>query len=189
MPRTGTYTPKNKLRIGYTSGDEFVTAVGRNNYVGFYHRYPTGSIYSEREYDETRSIELIEISVSHIANINNITYYNLTDTSFNKYIKPKYQLPRPTAENYRVGIIIRYVVQKINEPENIIEISEEQARTININNRIGIDGNLYRFYKLQWSITGPREEIITANLRVLNTAELLIPGITKYFSDLTEFVK
>jgi hypothetical protein len=189
MPRPSLYTPIEKIRIGYTDGQEFVTLSSREEYTGFYHVYPNGSAYSERTYDASRSVELLDVSTAYFTNANNKQYTDIKRVYYDKYIAPVYYLPNPTADEYRIGILSRYIVQKRNEPYIIIEVSKDQTDSINIMNRRGINGNLYRFKRIEWCITGPKEEVINSNLRILIGAEETIPGISRYLSDLTEFYK
>jgi hypothetical protein len=189
MPRPSLYTPKEKIRIGYTDGQEFVTLSSREEYIGFYHVYPNGSVYSERSYDVYKSVELLEVSTAYFNDPNNKRYTDIKKVKYDNYITPVYYSPTPTADDYRVGILNRYIVQKRNEPYIIIEVSKEQINTLNIVNTRGIDGNLYVGKRIEWCITGNREDVIKSNLRILTNAEDTIPGISKYLSDLTEFFK
>lgn len=189
MPRPSLYTPKEKIRIGYTNGQEYITLATRENYIGFYHIYPNGSVYSERMYDASRSVELLEMSTAYFNNEDNKVYFDLKKMKFDKYIAPVYYSPKPTADDYRIGILNRYIVQKRNETSILIEVSKEQLNSMNVTNRRGIDGNLYIGKRIEWCITGAREDVIKSNLRILTYAEDTMPGISNYFSDLTEFYK
>jgi hypothetical protein len=184
------YIPNNRIKTAYTSGREYIKLSDRTEYIGFYHTTPQGAIFTERVFDATKSEELILVPAGYFDNGNNSTYFGIKQNlKFNKYVLPVYYIPKPTPAEYNVGILRRYVVQKRNELNNITEISPEQAKSINTTNRIGIDGNLYKLYTVEWTLRGNINDVERANAKVLATAEAEIPGIRSYFSDLLEFYK
>ena len=77
MPRP-LYTPEYQIQTAlYTAGNEFQVLDDTGmyqNYIGLYHIYPNGSIYSGAAYDLVYSIELRRISSGHLSIAENDRY-------------------------------------------------------------------------------------------------------------------
>ena len=56
------YTPNQITKALYTTGSEWQTESG-TEYIGLYHTYTTGEVYSESEWNSKTSIKLIEYYV------------------------------------------------------------------------------------------------------------------------------
>ena len=198
------YTPPSKIEYGlYTEGQEYMDAETFEEYIGVYHKYPNGAIYSGGGYT-TRSRQLTDFSpqlnrsealgedgreITELTSENNSDYFKLTGKRFNNYQKPSFYYPQPDQNDYDTGIIKRYFVQRINDKTDIIEINRTSWSTINDRNIRGIDDGLYRKLRLDWTIAGPYESVKKSNARILQGAEVKMPGITAYLSDLDEFYK
>lgn len=198
------YTPPGKIEYGlYTEGQEYMDAETFEEYIGVYHKYPNGAIYSGGGYT-TRSRQLTDFSpqlnrsealgedgreITELTSENNSDYFKLTGKRFNNYQKPSFYYPQPDQNDYDTGIIKRYFVQRINDKTDIIEINRTSWSTINDRNIRGIDDGLYRKLRLDWTIAGPYESVKKSNARILQSAEVKMPGITAYLSDLDEFYK
>ena len=199
------YTPVFRQEIGlYTEGKEWMFAETAEEYIGLYHKYPNGSVYSEAEWsnasqlltpyaEQTRPAVLIaedgEVSDIEAESKNNSIYFKLTGTRFNQYYAPPFYYPQPTEEMYAVGYMTRFFVQKINEPNQITEVNPEEFDRANNKNQPGIDGRLYKKIRIQWTIDGPIKEARKANQRILMHNESNFPGLSQYLSDLDEFHK
>lgn len=73
------------------------------------------------------------------------TFREISDaSSFSKY------RPSPTQQDYDSGYLVRYFAKKVNE-NTIIEIDNASTGTIN--------AMLYKVVKVQWKITGPKNNI------------------------------
>jgi hypothetical protein len=81
MPRP-LYTPEYQIQTAlYTAGNEFQVlddAGMYQNYIGLYHIYPNGSIYSGATYDPVYSTELRRISSGHLSIAENDRYFDIT---------------------------------------------------------------------------------------------------------------
>ena len=180
------YTPIEKIEKGlYTSGKELMGLLTAREYIGLYHRFPNGSIFSESSPNE-RSIELtryLDISTSE----NTSVYYQLTGTRFNNYILPEYHFPILSDADYELANFTRYFVQQKNDPDQIFEINKESFDNVNNENNRGIDGGLYQKISIIWTISGPKEDVRTANQRALMA--LSNPQLFKYLIDPLEFYK
>ena len=180
------YTPKYKLKRGYTEGNEYIVRNTNENYTGLYHIYPNGAIYSNGELT-TDSVELIRNVFND--NPNNLTYFTLRNLSFDRYVYPVFYSAMPTPDDYRVGIVLRYFAQKINEPNTIIEIDSKQAKSANRSNKVGINRYIWNIQVIEWTISGNSEQVSKANKKVLSFTEQRMPGIHNYLTDPLEFYK
>ena len=188
MPRP-LYTPEHQIQKAlYTAGNELQVPdeTGQlQNYIGLYHIYPNGSIYSGAVYDPVYSVELTRIASGHLATDVNDVYFNITGID-KTYESPRYFIPDITPEDVKRGTVPRFLVQQINELDNITEIDRPQ---FNLHGSIprGIDPDRFRKTSLTWTIAGPREDVQKANIRALVAAEYDMPGIRVYLSDPLEF--
>jgi hypothetical protein len=199
VPVKPMYTPDEQVESGlYTEGQEWMTVEGFEEYIGLYHKYPNGAVYSEgtfnsdsihlMEYTEAiKPQKLVSDPTGNKTTMNNSIYFNLTETRFNKYIKPRFFYPKPTEQDYEQAQIVRYFVQRINRMADIYEVDTDAFDSVNKQNEFGIDGGLYRKKKIEWTINGPLVEARKVNLKVLQEAEADMPGIMKYLTDLDEF--
>jgi hypothetical protein len=158
-------------------------------YVGPYHRYTTGEVYTEPNWDELLSQKLIP-------------YQDITTMSYKyKKLKPsirtKYQqfnqyIVALTYNDYISTKITRYFIKKENE-QIITEISKDVYDDYNKTN---IDPNLYSVIQLTWYIAGELTNTMVNGITKIgvaekNAAELLsaekrMPGISMKLKDLAE---
>jgi hypothetical protein len=204
LKRRPIYTPAYRQELGlYTDGKEWMYQDTLEEYIGLYHQYPNTATYSGAEWgsdsrllipyaEQTKPTSLVAEDgkiISDASSKNNSTYFKITGTRFNQYYQPPFYYPDPGQNVYDVGAMSRFFVQKFNEIDNITEVNPEEYDRANDKNQPGIDGVLYNKVKLEWTIVGPLDEVRKANARVLKRAELDMPGITSYLSDLDEFHK
>ena len=183
--RRPVYTPKDKIRTGlYTAGSEYMT-MNNKEYIGVYHQYPNGAVYSESAFNDF-SVELQEYSTAVESDKTGV-YFDLTKRRFNNYISPKYYFPNLTDEDYELANFSRYFVQRKNNLSEILEINKKSYKSINSKNKIGIDAGLYNKAYIKWSISGPIESVRAANQRVI--ANSSISELNTFLTDLTEFYK
>ena len=188
------YKPSYKKQpLKFTNGGEFIVASTLQEYVGFYTQTERNDYYSHPEFNATVSELLLEMPTPMKIDVNTNRYYRLTTLNFPKKEYPLSHIPVLTDEDIRRGYIVRYVAQKRNETNVIMEISKEQFK-LSINpatysNQPGIDTNIWTMYNIQWTISGVYSDIIKNNRKVLNNAEKYIPGISKYFTDLAEYIQ
>lgn len=105
--------------------------------------------------------------------------------------------PNPTEHDYNRGFLKRYFVQKRDRTQRIIEVSENQFRTLKVFGK-GLNPKFYKGFVINWKITGPRHDIYNGKVPIRNGVEdtnrnLLelyeqdYPGITEYLDDPLEF--
>lgn len=182
------YLPNEITNNLYTFGKEWMTT-SNTEYIGLYHTYVTGEIYSEGTWKPDLSVKLIPYED---ASSLKLQYKNL------KSINTTFITPIPyQAENsikFGTQTIQRYFLQRKNNLENIIEIDSDQ---FDLYNTKQIDNNLFNGAKLTWTISGNVSDIIsngtkqlgvaTKNKIAITTIEKQIPGISKKLSNLLEF--
>jgi hypothetical protein len=188
------YKPSYKKQpLKYTNGDEYIIQSSLEPYVGFYTVDSVGTVYSQPEFTNNKREQLISIPTPLSIDNNTSQYFKLTRTDFAKKEQPVYHVLTVTDQDIKRGYVLRYIAQKINEPHIIVEISQDQFK-YNVHqevriNQPGIDTNIWLMNSIHWTIVGVYSDVIKNNRKVLNNAEKYMPGISKYFTDLAEFIQ
>lgn len=165
----------------YTSGNELVTSEFEN-YIGFYHRLPDNTIWSE-SFPDQNSIELFERTLYEYDKY--VTDYKKSLTQkLNNYIDPVPYYPMVTSIDYEYPILERYFVKNVNT-NDIIEVDNSQYRSVNIRNILGIDGLLWKKGFILWNLY--KEVAITENKKNVDMLETKFKGIKKYLTNYLEF--
>lgn len=171
----------------FTSGGEYVFADG-TDYIGPFHILPTNQLFTGTR-PESKSKEIFE---KRIETTQDILRYNLNTAS----VSPRYETPVaisrvPTSDEYQLGEMERYFVQKRNSPLNtIIEIDGIQFNKINTRNNPGINGIIWKELLLKWKIGKiPKEDVFSWNGRLVITAENNFPGISNFLPNYLEFYR
>ena len=198
------YTPPSKIRTAlYSIGKEYMSAETLEEYIGLYHIYPNGAIYSGAQFyvdtseplvpyvEQRTPIEMIDEqgNGTGTTTLNNSMYYRMTEARFNNHYAPPYYYPEPTLASYDVGHFLRFFAQRMNDTSDITEITPDEFDRKNSDNSPGIDEGLYKFLNLKWTIDGPIDDVRKANQRVIETAERdnNFIDLHRYLSDLDEF--
>lgn len=201
MSRKKIYYPESQIEKGlFTKGGEWMTVEGKE-YIGFYHKYITGEVFSLSEYNKDLSEKLIPLDTNRIEpdviiydsnnNINNNQFELL------KYREPRVMKREITNEDIKNGYITRYFIKKRNDrTSDIIEISKEDYSTLN-QLGTGIDGFLYKGIEMKWRITGSIEDyekngililgVRNSNKKMAFSKEREMRGITNFLGDFLEF--
>jgi hypothetical protein len=191
MGRFKTYYPTSEITPDlYTSGKQWMTT---NNveYIGAYHKYLTGEVYTKARWQPDVSAVLIPYIDQTISN-KNMPYLKL---------KPEFQLARtsPTAHTVNVtvtdygrGILQRFFIKKRND-NAIIEIDKQQFDAWKSDQ---IDKKLYIAIEIAWYIAGPANDVITGisvpgvatrNQKQIQLAANTIPEIVTYLTNPLQF--
>jgi len=194
----------------YTGKVEF------QEYIGPYHVYPNGAIYSGAEYSD-ESVQLMpfapQVNPAHrmddsitpdrfssaqlptdtperpIRSENNTIYFQLTKRRFDLHYQPKSHYPLPTERDFKRGNIRRFFVQRINDAAEIFELSAKEFDKFNKSNNPGVDAGLYKRKVITWTIEGAPPEVEKVNERVVLSAENDMPGIVNFLTDYSELHK
>ena len=191
MGRFKTYYPISEITTDlYTSGKQWMTT---NNveYIGAYHKYLTGEVYTKAQWQPDQSAILISYIDQTISN-KNISYFKL---------KPEIQLTRlsPTSHNvavtvtdYNRKLLQRFFIKKRND-NAIIEIDKQQFDAWKSDQ---IDKKLYIAIEIAWYIAGPANDVITdilvpgvatLNKKQIQLAANIIPEIATYLTNPLQF--
>ncbi len=171
----------------YTAGGEYMLEDG-TDYDGAYHVLPDGDLYTEsRPRPTSKKLLIKEVGVSK-----DVIKYNVIKKELSgKYKIPVPIQPQPNQDDYEIGQIMRYFVQKRNNPfGTIAEIDVEQYMNINHENNPGINGVLWNKCNLFWKISKlPIEDIRKINTRTIIETTKTFPYLGSYLKNSSEFYK
>lgn len=181
------YYSKNEIVTNlFTNGRQFMKLSDFSEYVGFYHRYTTGEVFTENEWFPEKSERLIRFkNLSEPVK----SYYNTKHfvkmTGNNTGLRRKraansdeyynYTAPRPikrrlTDKEIENGKTERYFVTKRNERDRVFfEIDFNQIVTYN-STKAGINQFLYEVITIPWKVDGPEYDIYNGDI-------LIMPGV------------
>ena len=177
MSRRKLYYPQGQIQKGlYTNGGEWMFVDG-TEYVGDYHKYTTGEVYTISSYIDGVSKELIPYqNVQNYSIKQNFEYTKLT-SELDKFHLANFGKELPTQDDYNKGFMLRYIVQR--KSSNLItEVTNDESSNIQEEH--------YNKVTLPWKLVG---DAIVVNQRVVNSIEKDIEGISNYITDYSEFVK
>jgi hypothetical protein len=165
----------------YTAGAEWMTD-DNIEYVGPYHRYVTGEVYSKSTWDARTSVKLIPYIAPDSVTKKNETYLKL---------KPNFELKKklPISVPVRISsvditnkFINRYFLKKINDFK-IIEIDRTQYNDWKSNN---IDKIVYTGIEIQWAISGNIEDITQGSVRIPGVLSINQENIKRAVKEIPE---
>ena len=111
MSRFKTYYPADEITNNlFTTGSEWMTEQS-NEYIGEYHTYTTGEVYSEALYNPKLSVRLIPYISSDAANSTNIIYKTLKPDIQVTFQTPEITVISPTTNDYKLGFFRRYFLK------------------------------------------------------------------------------
>lgn len=203
------YYPEDQIiRNLFTKGNEYMYMQDFKEYVGFYHRYTTGEIYSGYDWDGFRSRRLIRFrplseSQSKYYQLKHFIVDSVGDRikvkdgagdQYYKYRAPRYVRRKLTDQDLQNGHINRYFVFKRNEPRRVFfEIDQSQSANY-ITNASGINQYLYGLVVIPWKVNGPEYDIlingiltkpgvVNTNLRIVDKYVKQYPLVKKILRD------
>jgi hypothetical protein len=173
------YSDAQTIKNVYTSGSQWMTIDDWKEYVGYYHIYSSGEVYTEKEWNKNRSKKLVEYKkrdASYYKYMDLNHYMTTTDGKkseivggtglFHRYTAPRAVKVRPSKIDYSKGLMTRYFVYKRNEPDRIFfEVGKDQATDYTANEQ-GINQYLYGLVKIPWKITGPEYDIFNNGILI-----------------------
>ena len=148
------YYPIHKIQTGkYTNGTEFVSDdVNQTDYIGLYHILPNGEYWSHSS-PNSNSFKLIPKRISVSPDVKR--YNSIRDLSPANYVTPIPYYPILTDSDYQIGFVMRYFLQKRNNPyPTIIEVDPTQYNTLNSRNQPGISSVLWNDIEIKWTLKG-----------------------------------
>jgi hypothetical protein len=189
MARIKLYYPVDEITNDlYTYGFELMTE-DNVEYVGAFHRYITGEMYTGSKWDAKTSKKLIPYKRAGVQTV----YRNLKPDIQLKYVSPIQITPTITSNDISNGSIQRYFIEKRNELI-VFEINSNQYSKWGSNQ---IDNKIYNAVQLTWTLTGPKEDtkqgnvtipgVTTKNTQQINAAAKTIPRIKTILNDPLQF--
>lgn len=201
------YLPKSKYKGNlYAQAGEYVYASDKTPYSGFYFQTYEGRYFTGKE--PSASSKEILVAPDDVSAINAsparqpaaVTRYDLIRNN-TKEFKLKSTLPveifypKPVPADYEKGFITRYFAREKNTGI-IKEIAGEVYQAIKRQDPTYYYPN-YTVVKFPWIITAPLSDTIVGGYKVpgasslnnkaINDAEKVLPGISEYLTDLTQF--
>ena len=158
-------------------------------YIGLYHKYTTGEIFSQPTWNKNKSVKLIKYKEQSesIIQYNKISNIQLNYKPFNTYTVVV------TKKDIDAGYIDRFIIKRSNE-NKFYEVSSDTYKAYTSKE---IDPTLYLAVKLKWSITGDVNDTVQGNILIpgvqtnnyneLQTAEKTLNGISAYITDLLQY--
>ena len=198
------YTKGQTINGLQTSGGEWMYVDG-TEYIGQYHRYTTGEVFTESSFiDGISKILIPYVDITQINQQNeigidlnkNFEYDNIKNLDIVQSGKPNPAFVEPSSTDRVNGYFVRYFAVRANGDE-IIEISAADIESSGTEN--GLDRNLYNVFNLRWKISGPVNDILDSmgnikeagifdtNIRTINVKSETYPSLKKYITDFLEF--
>lgn len=182
------YLPKDKYRIKYTNGNEFILNKTNQPYIGDYIALADGRFFAGEDLDNIIGPLTKLSAITNSGNLNtnhpnNRRYFNLKkDRALkrNKEAAIQEYTPLPTPIDYSKGNFRRFLVLE-NNTRLYKEISEDTYTKFDT----GIyDKAKYSKFSIIWSLKEDNERI---NTEMLLYYESRLPGIFNYFPDKGQF--
>ncbi len=178
MSRKKIYYPEGQIQKGlYTDGGEWMFEDG-TEYVGDYHKYTTGEVYTKSVFVKNVSKQLITyINLSKSDSKVKFQYDNLRDGDVESFVFAKYEKNQPTQKDYDRGYYSRYFVKR-HFDQIIAEVNKDTFNSV--------QDEHYSKLEIAWKLRG---NVVDINLLQVRTAEKDIKGISNYITNYSEFVK
>jgi len=165
--------------VGNSTGGDLMFADTLKEFVGEYHVYKNGAVYSDAEYNAQTSKQLMPY-ISTMSNPINKKYLMLSKKLFSQYKPPTQFFKILDPAEYEAGKTERYIIQKINEPRKIYEVDFDMFKSWNTFNQPGINGFIYRRATVPWVIVGDTKTVRQRNIDSILEAEKIITGLGIY---------
>jgi hypothetical protein len=166
----------------FTKGGEFMQLNNFEEYIGFYHRYSTGEVFTETQWNMLKSKRLIRYvpiienskkyyGLKHFYSVGSTRRKNRDNNDeYYKYRAPRAVRRKLTDKEIKAGKLIRHFVVKRNERDRVFfEISPDQVNGYPLLSE-GINQYLYELVQIPWKVDGPEYDIYEDGI-------LKIPGV------------
>jgi len=173
----------------YTIGQEYMTE-NRIEYIGLYHTYLTGEIFTKGSYDINSSVLLIPYIQESI---------DVQQFKKNKpKIKTKFKSPNryyliPNNEDIKNKQITRNILKNVSTKQ-LFEIDNITLKNYTSKK---IDNNLYELISVNWKIAGPintivvngilKEGVVEQNIKEIRAKSKAMPELLQYIKSYSEF--
>ena len=172
--RNRVYYTKAQITDGLiTEGGEWMFIDGME-YIGQYHSYSTGEVFSEVNFVDGKSRKLIPyVDVTTIGTQNaenmdfakNFIYDEIKSVDIKKSKTPNRDIEAITDKDIKNGYMIRYFGYRYDD--SCIELNKEKFNQIGSED--GLSGVVYKKLKIKWKITGPIHDVLDENGKVIES--------------------
>ena len=157
MARKKLFYTKNQITENlYTPGNEYQLSDG-TVYIGLYHRYSTGEIYTEPTWN-VKTSKPLSVFLTQSEQIK--TYRKNASNIKTKFKSPQRHFPKISIDDIQRTYIDRYFLYKINDKQ-VIEIDKQQYGQINAKQ---IDTNIYVGIRAVWYVAGDANTVTNGNV-------------------------
>lgn len=163
------YYTKAQITEGLvTNGGEWMFT-DNTEYIGQYHTYTTGEVFSEASYVKDKSrilipyinIDLInEENEIGIDTTKNFEYDNIKNLDVSKSIIPNPSRQPISNNDIKSEYIIRYFAYKVNDGQ-LLELDKDTYNKVGSED--GLDKILWRKFQLRWKVSGPDNDVINTD--------------------------
>lgn len=194
------YYPESQIEKNlFTKGKEWMVLDDWSEYSGFYHKYSTGEVFTEREWNPTKSKKLTpykEQTDSYFKYLD-LKEYVLNagqkervigggGAQFSRYDAPRAIKRTPDQIDNQNGVMTRYFIYKRNEPNNVFfEVDKSQVEDFG-RDHSGINQYLYGLVEIPWKLKGPEFDVydgeILVTSGVVDTNQRIVDRFSKKFS-------
>lgn len=200
------YYPENQIQRNlFTEGKEWMTLDDWKEYSGFYHRYATGEIFTEKDWDPIRSRKLVKLKKredSYFRYLDLMHYVVIGGekkqiiggggNQFSRYSAPRAVKVRPSQIEQEDGVMKRYFIYKRNEPSRVF-FEVDKSQTANYDrDHSGINQYLYGLLEIPWKLSGPQFDVrrngTLIQSGVYNTNQRIIERHSKKFPILKQIL-
>lgn len=182
----------------FTNGKQWMTLDDWKEYIGPYHRYSTGEVFTEIDWMPNVSMKLVPYrkrsesyfkyaDLTEFVNINGnkLPIRSSLETNIGNLRAPVYKKMPPKNEDFTRGYMKRWFTYKRNEAEKVFfEIDSEQVSTYNTKGS-GVNNIMYGLLEIKWKLTGPEfdeyHNNILMNPGVVDTNSRIIEENSKKF--------
>lgn len=181
------YYPKGQIQTGlYTQGGEWMFENGVE-YVGDYHTYSTGEVFTKSSYVKNVSEKLIPfIDLSISDNKKKFQYDSIAKSIPQNFYFPIYRKVLPTEDNYIQGYFFRYFVKKYHSPY-VTEVNKDTYSATQVEH--------FAKAEIPWKLIGTLNDsqkgpgVADTNRRIISGVNTLIDGIVNYVTDFSEYAR
>ena len=169
------YYTKAQIEEGLvTNGGEWMFTNG-TEYIGQYHKYITGEVFSESTFIEGKSKILIPyIDIEKINQqtdfgidlAKNFEYDSIKNVDVPKSVTPNPSLHIVSNKDITNGYMTRYFAYKANDGR-ILELSKDEYDKIGTDN--GLDEILWKRFTIRWKVIGPERDVLDVNGNIVES--------------------
>lgn len=169
------YYTKAQIEEGLvTNGGEWMFTNG-TEYIGQYHKYITGEVFSESTFIEGKSKILIPyIDIEKINQqtdfgidlAKNFEYDSIKNVDVPKSVTPNPSLHIVSNKDITNGYMTRYFAYKANDGR-ILELSKDEYDKIGTDN--GLDEILWKRFTIRWKVIGPERDVLDKNGNIVES--------------------